>query len=103
MKPRKVTVNEAMKKLPGPNGERWTTIFEDGETEVELYAPRGTDPQTPHTRQEIYIVVKGDGIFFDGGKRKRFQEGDFLYVPAGVEHRFESFSDDLIVWAFFWK
>jgi glucosamine 6-phosphate synthetase-like amidotransferase/phosphosugar isomerase protein len=24
---------------------------------VEIYAPRGTDPQTPHTRDELYVVV----------------------------------------------
>jgi hypothetical protein len=25
-----------------------------------------------------------------------------LFVPAGVEHRFEDFSDDFAVWVVFW-
>lgn len=28
--------------------------------------------------------------------------GDFLFVPAGVEHRFEEFTDDLAVWVVFY-
>ena len=28
--------------------------------------------------------------------------GDFLFVPAGVEHRFEGFTDDLAVWVVFY-
>jgi mannose-6-phosphate isomerase-like protein (cupin superfamily) len=31
-----------------------------------------------------------------------FTAGDVLFVPAGEEHRFERFSDDLILWAVFW-
>ena len=31
-----------------------------------------------------------------------FGPGDLLFVPAGVEHRFEEFSDDLAVWVVFY-
>jgi mannose-6-phosphate isomerase-like protein (cupin superfamily) len=68
---------------------------------VEIYAPRGTDPQTPHTRDEAYVVVQGSGEFINGSKRETFGPGDFLFVPAGVEHRFLNFSDDLVVWVVF--
>jgi len=27
---------------------------------------------------------------------------DFLFVPSGVEHHFENFSDDLAVWVIFY-
>lgn len=103
MQSRKVTLAEALQKLPGPNQERWATIFEDRDVEVEIYAPRGQDPQKPHTRHEFYIVVSGSGTFYDGTNRQPFAPGDFLFVPAGVEHRFESFTDDLVVWALFYK
>ena len=33
---------------------------------VELYAPRGVDAQTPHRRDEVYVVVRGEGWFVNG-------------------------------------
>ena len=50
---RRATVAEAMGPLPGSAGERFAEVLEHGSMEVEIYAPRGTDPQTPHTRDEL--------------------------------------------------
>jgi mannose-6-phosphate isomerase-like protein (cupin superfamily) len=69
---------------------------------VELYAPRGVDAQTPHSRDEVYVVVHGEGWFVNGPIRHRFVPGDLLFVNAGVEHRFEDFSDDLAAWVVFY-
>jgi mannose-6-phosphate isomerase-like protein (cupin superfamily) len=69
---------------------------------VEIYAPRGVDPQQPHTRDEAYIVVRGSGEFINGESRQAFAPGDFLFVPAKVEHRFINFSDDLVAWVIFY-
>ena len=99
---RRVTVKEAMARLPGPAGRRFATVLEHGSLSVEIYAPRGTDPQQPHTRDEAYIVVRGGGEFINGGSRQEVGPGDFLFVPAGVEHRFVNFTDDLIVWVIFY-
>lgn len=97
-----VGLKEAMEKLPGPGGERFATVFEHGTLDVEIYAPRGSDPQKPHTRDELYIVVSGRGEFLNGTQRERFAPGDMLFVPAFSEHRFESFTDDLVVWVVFY-
>jgi hypothetical protein len=67
-----------------------------------LYAPRGVDVQPPHRRDEVYVVVRGEGWFVNGPDRHRFGHGDLLFVRAGVEHRFEDFSDDLAVWVIFY-
>ena len=99
---RKVDFSEALAGLPCPGGERFRTMFEHGTLQVEVYAPRGTDPQTPHTRDEAYIVVHGKGVFVSDEGRQPFGPGDFLFAPAGVEHRFEEFSDDLAVWVIFY-
>lgn len=93
---------DALAKLPGPNGERFVTVFEHGTLDVEFYAPRGRDPQQPHDRDEVYVVVTGSGDFVHGDQRTRFVAGDFLFVAAGIEHRFETFSDDLAVWVMFY-
>ena len=98
----RLTVPEALARLPGPAGERYVELFQHGTLSVELYAPRGTDPQTPHTRDEVYVIVSGSGEFVNDGKRERFGPGDLLFVPAHVEHRFERFTDDLAMWVVFY-
>ena len=98
----RLTVPEALARLPGPAGERYVEMFQHGTLSVELYAPRGSDPQTPHTRDEVYVVVQGNGQFRNGNTRHPFGPGDLLFVPAGVVHRFEDFTDDLAVWVIFY-
>ena len=97
-----LTVSQGLTRLPGPEGERFVELFRHGTLAVEVYAPRGDDPQTPHTRDEVYAVAQGSGYFRNGSARHRFSPGDVLFVPAGVVHRFEEFSDDLAVWVFFY-
>ncbi|MDP9475495.1 MAG: cupin domain-containing protein [Actinomycetota bacterium] len=99
---RRATVAGAMGLLPGPGGERFARVLEHGSMEVEVYAPRGSDPQTPHARDELYVVVRGSGRFVNGQGRHAFGPGDVLLVPAGVEHRFEDFTEDLVVWVVFY-
>jgi len=60
------------------------------------------DPQKPHSRDEIYIVVQGQGNFFDGEKLYPVTPGSFIFVPAGAPHRFEKFSGDFTVWVAFY-
>ena len=98
----RITVAHALARLPGPKGERFAAVFQRGSLTVEIYAPRGSDPQKPHTRDEVYVVVRGSGEFITGLDRHNFGPGDFLFVAAGVEHRFVNFSDDLIVWVIFY-
>ena len=93
---------DALARLPTPEGKRFVAMFEHGTLLVELYAPRGADPQKPHTRDELYVVVAGSGTFFCDGTRMRFETGDALFAPAHAEHRFEDFSDDLAVWVMFY-
>lgn len=98
---RRITLAEALALLPGPQGERFAAVFERGQLLIEIYAPRERDPQTPHTRDEAYVVMQGSGEFVNGGQRHSFGPGDFLFVPAGIEHRFENFTDDLVTWVIF--
>jgi mannose-6-phosphate isomerase-like protein (cupin superfamily) len=89
-------------QLPGPGGERYIELFRHGTLTVELYAPRGNDPQAPHTRDEIYVIASGTGRFQRGAEATAFGPGDILFVPAGEEHRFIEFSDDFATWVFFY-
>jgi mannose-6-phosphate isomerase-like protein (cupin superfamily) len=84
-------------RLPTPDGKPFVVAHEHGTLSVELYAPRGVDAQAPHGRDEVYVVVRGEGLFVNGPDRHRFGPGDLLFVPAGVEHRIEEFTDDRLV------
>lgn len=97
-----ISLANALQRLANTPGARFVTVFEHGSLQVEIYAPRDHDPQTPHSRDEIYIVVQGSGTFFDGAQRRPFQAGDCLFVPAGIEHRFEDFTEDFAVWVMFY-
>ena len=97
-----LTVSDALARLPGPPGARFVELLQHGTLSVELYAPRGRDPQSPHSRDEVYVVVQGSGEFLNGDVRHRFGPGDLLFVPARVPHRFDNFTDDLVVWVIFY-
>ena len=98
----RLSMQEALARVPGAKGERFAVAFERGSVSVEVYAPRGADPQSPHSRDELYVVAQGQGTFVCGDRSDRFGPGDFLFVPAGVVHRFIDFTDELSVWVVFY-
>lgn len=97
-----LTLAQGLAAMPGPERDHYAILLEHGTLEVGLYAPRGRDPQTPHTRDELYVVMRGSGRFLNGDQRIEFGPGDVLFVPAGREHRFEEFSSDLALWVIFY-
>lgn len=97
-----VSLAEALLKGPPPAGNLAVPIFAHGSLKVELYTPKGRDPQQPHDRDEVYLVARGSGVFFDGAYRHSVEAGSFLFVAAGQPHRFEDFSPDFAVWVFFY-
>lgn len=100
----RLTGEEAREAVAGANakiGVRFATFFEQGDFLLEYYAPRGHDPQQPHDQDEFYIIERGTGKFSCDGKTMPFAPGDTLFVPAGVVHRFEEFTDDFGAWVIF--
>lgn len=77
-------------------------LLTHGTMEVKYYAPRGTDRQTPHDKDELYIIISGHGRFHNGAAQADFGPGDVLFARAGVAHRFEDFDDDFATWVIFW-
>lgn len=84
------------------DGKQFHYPLTHGTMRVGVYAPRGKDTQTPHTQDELYIVISGTGDFVKGNERTAFQPNDILFVEANVPHRFENFSDDFSTWVVFW-
>lgn len=89
-------------RAPVPQGRRSAELLRHGGLEVRYYAPKGSDPQTAHDRDEVYIVTNGTGFFFRDNERIKIGPGDMLFVPAKMEHRFEDFSSDFATWVFFY-
>lgn len=92
----------ALKQLRDNNGVPFAEVFRHGSLQVEIYKPEGVDRQMPHTRDEVYVVISGSGHFVNGDTRQPFEAGEVLFVPAGVVHRFEDFTDDFATWVFFY-
>jgi mannose-6-phosphate isomerase-like protein (cupin superfamily) len=88
--------------FPPSPGSLAADIFAHGTLSLEFYAPRGVDTQHAHTRDELYVIASGSGWFVNGDARHRFVAGDALFVAAGIEHRFEDFSDDFGTWVMFY-
>jgi len=103
----KVALADAYRSVPAPDGKRFAQLFTHGSLAIEMYAPREKDTQTPHTRDEVYVIAQGSGDFVCQDSQKQDQRvhcdrGDVLFAAAGVPHRFENFSDDFFTWVFFY-
>lgn len=55
----------------------------------------GTDGQSPHAEDEVYIVLAGRGRFSAGEDTRHVGPGDTLFVPAGEPHRFHDIEQEL--------
>lgn len=97
----KLDPQQSLQKLAAAN-QPFMELFKHGSLVIELYKPLKIDLQTPHDRDEVYIIVSGTGSFFDGKENHSVKAGDLFFVPATVEHRFENFSDDFSTWVIFY-
>ena len=98
----RLTPQAALEALNGLKDKSFIELFKHGSLAIEIYQPKDTDKQKPHTRDEVYVVLSGEGFFVNGAERRPFEPGEVLFVPAGVVHRFEEFSEDFSTWVFFY-
>lgn len=56
-----------------------------------------TDGQSPHTKDEIYYVVKGKAKILIGKESYEVKEGSLVFVEAYKEHKFYDITEDLAV------
>lgn len=96
-----VSIEDAKSALK-KTGEKFATVIQHGSMRGVIYEPKDSDDQTPHAQDEVYVVMEGSGTFVWGEQTVLFKKGDFLFVPAGLLHRFEAFTEDLLLWAVFY-
>lgn len=94
--------SEHARYASGSPNDPYVVALARGTLELGYYSPTGVDHQTPHSQDEVYVIVRGSGKFHNGDDTVEFGPGDALFVPAGVEHRFVDFSDDTEMWVVFY-
>ena len=85
----------------GENTTPLSILFAHGSIVVEVYQPVTTDHQKPHDRDECDVIIEGHGNFEMGDEIISFGLGDFLFVLAGLPHRFIDFGDTMSTWVMF--
>lgn len=104
----KISLAQMLAQIPGPaskewpEGERYVEALAHGSMRVGLYAPVARDPQSPHSQDELYIVLSGGAEFVRADESELCVAGDVLFVAAGVAHRFLHPSSDFSAWVVFW-
>ena len=57
----------------------------------------GTDDQSPHTEDEIYVVTAGRARIATPHGVAEVSPDSVIFVPAGEEHRFADITEDLVL------
>jgi len=98
--PTRVTIAEA-DALSMPPGRLSKQVLNTPGLEARWYRPPNPDPQTPHDRDEVYVVVAGQGEFVRAQARVSFSPGDLLFAAKGEAHRFENYTPETALWVIF--
>jgi mannose-6-phosphate isomerase-like protein (cupin superfamily) len=98
----RMTIEKALQSVRNSVDGLYAVLLENGSMELGYYKPIGTDEQSPHDQDEIYIVQTGHGTLLCGDQSIPFEPGDALFVAASVDHRFVNFSDDFGAWVIFY-
>ena len=98
----KTSPEVASKRLSEEGKQPFVVLMNHGSMSVEYFAPQKVDTQTPHRQDELYIIISGHGYFNLNSEKMTCKKGDLLFVPAGMDHRFENFSEDFATWVIFY-
>src|ERR1044072_946537 len=61
----------------------------------------GTDPQSPHTEDEVYYIVSGRAKILVANEDREVQAGSIVYVAKNLAHHFHSIEEELTLLVFF--
>ena len=96
------TLDQALAMGPPPEGRLSIPVLERGSLEVRFYAPQEVDAQTPHPRDEVYVVASGHAQFDGPDGARAVASGAMIFVAAGTTHHFTDLSSDFAVWVMFY-
>jgi mannose-6-phosphate isomerase-like protein (cupin superfamily) len=59
------------------------------------------DPQSPHTEDELYVVMSGRAKVMVGGEMRPITSGSVIFVAAEVDHKFHDIEERLVLLVMF--
>jgi quercetin dioxygenase-like cupin family protein len=88
-----------LRKAGGLGGRAYVEFLREESMSAGLYvlAAGATDGQSPHTEDEIYVVLSGRARFTAGDQTRDAVAGDVIFVPAHVPHHFHDITEELCV------
>jgi mannose-6-phosphate isomerase-like protein (cupin superfamily) len=80
-------------------GRPYHEVMRTHDLSVGVYALEAgdTDPQGPHTEDEVYYVVSGRATITVGDEERAVRAGSIVFVDADVVHRFHDIEERLVV------
>ncbi len=96
-----ISIDDAINLL-SKEANKFVEVIAHDEMSVEYFAPEKIDVQLPHKKDELYIIASGNSSFYRNGETIQCKQGDVIFVPAKMEHRFLNFSDDFATWVIFY-
>ena len=81
------------------SGNLYLEFLRTHDLSVGLYVlpAGGTDPQGPHTEDEVYHAISGRARIRVGDEDRAVEAGSVVFVGADVEHRFHAIEEELVV------
>lgn len=94
---------EGLLKQHAEHGKLYLEFLRHPSMSMGLYKlpAGGSDPQQPHTEDEVYYVASGRARITVGNEVESVEAGSIVYVARDVEHRFHDIEEDLTILVFF--
>lgn len=80
-------------------GRPYNELARTHDLSVGLYVlpVAGIDHQSPHTEDEVYVVLAGRATVTVGDEEREVVNGSVVFVPADVQHRFHDITAELVL------
>jgi quercetin dioxygenase-like cupin family protein len=85
------------------SGRSYLEFLRTGQLSAGLYvlARGATDSQSPHSEDEVSIVLSGRGLVTVGDETRPVSAGSIVRAAPGVVHRFHDVDEELQLFVFF--
>ena len=84
---------DARARIPGPAGEHAAGLWDRGTLKVKLSCPVRPNQQTPHTQDEVYVIVRGTAKLKLDDEILELEPWDAVRIAPGVVRDIEGGPD----------
>jgi mannose-6-phosphate isomerase-like protein (cupin superfamily) len=88
-----------LRQVLADSGDLYHEFVRTHDLSVGLYVLEAgaTDPQGPHTEDEVYYIVSGRAQIRVGDEDRPVTAGSVVFVGADIEHRFHDVEEQLVI------